>query len=84
MTIEIHNAELESLLEQHLKAGHFASVEDMLLQTFKATQVPNDEKERKAKARDAAARIRELRKGVRLERPEGVSLRDYAHTGHRY
>ena len=84
MTIEIHNAELETLLQQHLKAGHFASVEDMLLKTFKATQPASDEEERKAKAREAASRIRELRKGVRLERPEGVSLRDYAHTGHRY
>ena len=29
MTIEIHNPELESILQQQLKAGNFASVEDM-------------------------------------------------------
>ena len=83
MTIEIHNPELESLLQEQLKAGNFASVEDMLLQTFRGTQALTDE-QRKAKALEAAARIRELRKGVTLERPEGMSLREYAHTGHRY
>ena len=30
MTIEIHNPELESILEQRLRAGNFASVEEML------------------------------------------------------
>lgn len=84
MTIEIHNAELESLLQQHLKAGHFASVEDMLLRTFRAARPPSDEEGKKANAREAAVRIRELRKGVTLDRPAGVSLREYAHTGHRY
>ncbi len=83
MIIEIHNPELESILDQQLKAGNFASVEDMLLQTFRGAQLPADE-QRKAKALEAAARIRELRKGVTLERPEGVSLREYAHIGHRY
>ena len=83
MTIEIHNPELESILQEQLKAGNFASVEDMLLQTFRGSQFPADE-QRKAKALEAAASIRELRKGVTLERPEGVSLREYAHIGHRY
>ena len=83
MTIEIHNPELESILQQQLKAGNFASIEDMLLQTFRGAQLPGDE-QRKAKALEAAASIRELRKGVTLERPEGVSLREYAHIGHRY
>ena len=83
MTIEIHNPELESILQQQLKAGNFASVEDMLLQTFRGVQSPGDE-QRKVRALDAAARIRELRRGVTLNRPEGVSLREYAHIGHRY
>ena len=83
MTIEIHNPELESILQQQLKAGNFASVEDMLLQAFRSVQTPGDG-QREARALDAAARIRELRKGVTLNRPEGMSLREYAHTGHRY
>jgi hypothetical protein len=83
MIIEIHNPELESILERQLKAGNFASVEDMLLQTFRAAQFPADE-QRSAKAIEAAARIRELRKGITLERPDGVCLREYAHIGHRY
>lgn len=86
MPIEIRNAELEFLLHQRLRNGRFASVEDMLLKTFKgaepAAEIPDEE--RKAKALAAAIRIRELRKGVTLSRPEGVSLRDYAHIGHRY
>ena len=88
MTIEIHSAELESILRQRLLSGHFESVEDMLLETFKETQPPATatatSNEKKAKALEAASSIRELRKGVRLNRPEGTSLRDYAHIGHRY
>jgi hypothetical protein len=81
-TIEIHNPELESILQQQLKAGNFAGLEDMLLPIFRGAQFPADE-QRKAKAFEAAARIRELPKGVTLERPEGVSLREYAHIGYR-
>ena len=36
MTIEIHNPELEVILQQRLKAGNFANVEDMLLQTLRS------------------------------------------------
>lgn len=31
MTIEIHNPELERLLQQRIEAGNFADVEEMLL-----------------------------------------------------
>jgi len=84
MTIEIHNPELESIIEQELKAGHFASVEDMLLQAFRVAHPQPAEEQLAAKALEAAARIRELRKGVTLNRPEGMSLREYAHIGHKY
>jgi hypothetical protein len=86
MTIEIHNAELESMLRERLKSGSFASIEDMLLKTFKELESVSEtvDPERKAKALAAAASVRELRRGVTLGRPEGVSLRDYAHIGHRY
>ena len=83
MTIKIHNPELESILQAQLKSGNFESVEDMLLQTFRCAQLAGDE-HRKEKALEAATRIRELRKGITLNRPDGVSLREYAHTGHRY
>jgi hypothetical protein len=87
MTIEIHNAELEVLLHERLKAGNFANVEDMLLHTLRdAQRSPEDtvDEERKAKAVEAAARIREIRRGVTLDRPKGMSLREYAHIGHKY
>lgn len=85
MTIEIHNPELESLLQQRIRSGNFSNVEDMLLETLRAAQPDASlEEEKKRQAIAAAARIRELRKGVRLERPAGVSLREYAHIGHKY
>ncbi len=86
MTIEIHNAELESILQQRLKSGHFASLEDMLLETLRASQpsAASAANEKRAKALESASLIRELRKGVTLNRPEGTSLRDYAHIGHQY
>ena len=37
----------------------------------------------KAKARLAGARIREIRKGVRLDL-KGMSIRELAHIGHKY
>ena len=40
MTIEIRNPELESILQQQMKAGNFASVEDMLLQYFAVRSSP--------------------------------------------
>ena len=86
MTIEIHNPELESILQQRLRAGNFSSVEEMLLDTFKEAQLPASalDEDRKARALQAADHIRELRKGVTLNRPEGMSLREYAHIGHHY
>jgi hypothetical protein len=37
-----------------------------------------------AARRKAGEKIRELRKGVTLDRPTGMSLREYAHIGHKY
>jgi hypothetical protein len=36
MTIEIHEPELEELIQQRLESGHFKSVEDFLLQALKS------------------------------------------------
>lgn len=40
MTIEIHNPELESILQQQLKAGNFASVEVCSCKLFAARSSP--------------------------------------------
>ena len=85
MTIEIHNPELESLLQERIRAGNFSNVEDLLLETFRGAQDDSSlEEEKKEQAINAASRIRELRTGVTLDRPAGMSLREYAHIGHRY
>ena len=87
MTIEIRNTELEGLLRQYLMAGEFANVEDLLLHTLRGMQRPPDsagEEERKRRASRTADHIRELRKGVTLNRPAGMSLREFAHIGHKY
>jgi hypothetical protein len=86
MTIEIRNAELENILHQRLAGGKFADVEELLLETFRHQCVPPEvaEKERLDRAAGAAERLRELRRGVTLDRPAGISLREYAHLGHRY
>lgn len=87
MTIEIHSAELEGLLNQRLADGHFANVEDMLLETLRGPQVRSSsalDDARKTRAMKAAEGIRELRRGITLDRPEGMSMREYAHLGHKY
>ncbi len=83
MTIEIHNPELESLLQRRLKAGNFDNLEEMLLETLR-DDPPLTGEALKVNALEAAERIRELRKGVTLDRPNGMTLREYAHIGHRY
>jgi hypothetical protein len=85
MTIEFNNPELELLLQQRVRAGNFSNVEDMLLETFRWEQRDSSlEGEKMEQAMNAAARMRELRKGVTLDRPKGISLREYAHIGHKY
>jgi hypothetical protein len=36
MTIEIHEPELEALIQERMKSGHFQSVEEVLIQALKA------------------------------------------------
>jgi hypothetical protein len=40
MTIEIHQPELEALIEERMRTGAFASVEDVLLHALKAAPKP--------------------------------------------
>ncbi len=40
MTIEIHQPELEALIQTRLDTGVFASVEDLLIQALKSSPLP--------------------------------------------
>jgi hypothetical protein len=80
--IEIHNPELESLLQQRIRAGNFSSVEDMLLETFRGAQNDASEEEKKRRALAAADRIRELRQYSKPD-PEGLTSLDYIRLGRR-
>lgn len=79
--------ETERLVQEEIQSGHFKSVDDLILQGVRACR---EKAQREAALevspearRRAVERIRELRKGVRLER-NGMTLREYAHLGHRY
>jgi len=73
-------------VQEEIRSGHFQTVDDLIVQGVQAwrerSRVDSHDASPEARLR-AAARIRELRKGVRLERGR-PSLREYAHLGHRY
>ena len=86
MTITL-TPEHERIIQAQLASGQFRSVEEVLEKLLAALKSPASDEatiSKEAKARAAAERIRELRKGVTLERPNGMSLREYAHLGHKY
>lgn len=86
MTITL-TAEHERIIQAQLATGQFRSVEEVLdkvLSPLKPARPALTAEDGAAKAQAAAERIRELRKGVTLDRPEGMSLREYAHLGHKY
>lgn len=85
MMIEIHEPELENLVQQEIMSGNFQSVDDLLTQAIRAlrekspnaVQIPT---RRLARTRaEAVAHIREARKGNRL--PEGMTIRDLVNLG---
>ena len=76
---------------EEITSGHFRSVDDLIVTSvhvWREKHVASSEAQDTGAA--AAARlkagdmIRELRKGVTLDRPKGMSLREYAHIGHKY
>ena len=85
MTINV-KPETERLVQEELRTGHFQTVDDLIVKGVHAwRELSRLERSFDSSADDrrrAADRIRELRKGVRLERG-GMSLRQYAHLGHR-
>lgn len=81
MTITLR-PDQERAIQQAIQAGVVRSVDEFIENAIEA--LPHresgfDEK----KARLAGARIREIRKGVRLDL-QGMSIREFAHIGHKY
>ena len=91
MNLEIHQPELERRMREGIQSGRFHDVDDLLTKALDALS----EKEASSKtvhgepafdserASQAVARIREIRKGVRLDL-NGMSIRELAHLGHKY
>lgn len=89
MNIEIHEPELERRVREGIRSGRFHDVDELLTKALDALSEkeaadealpwPFDEE----KARQAGERIREIRKGVRLDL-QGMSIRELAHLGHKY
>jgi hypothetical protein len=74
--------EQQEVIQQAIQAGLVRSVDEFIDSAMGALSQRNGEFD-KAKARAAGARIRELRKGVRLDLG-GMSIRELAHIGHKY
>lgn len=81
MTITLTTAQEEAIRDA-IRAGIVHSVDEFIESAVRALPRPEPLFD-KEKARAAGDRIRELRKGVRLDRG-GVSLRNLAHEGHKY
>jgi hypothetical protein len=72
----------ERAIKNAIQAGLVRSVDqfiDTAIEALPHREIAFD----KQKAHAAVARIRELRKGVRLDL-QGMSLREFAHIGHKY
>jgi Arc/MetJ-type ribon-helix-helix transcriptional regulator len=74
--------EQQAVIEQAIQSGLVRSVDEFIDSALGALSNRNGGFD-KEKARIAGARIRELRKGVRLDL-QGVSIRELAHIGHKY
>lgn len=81
MTITL-TRDQEKAIQQAIQSGAVRSVDEFIDTAIEALPHRNSEFDRD-KARLAGARIRELRKGVRLEL-QGISIREFAHLGHKY
>jgi Arc/MetJ-type ribon-helix-helix transcriptional regulator len=74
--------EQQSVIEQAIQSGLVRSVDEFVVSATGALSHRNGGFD-KAKARLAGDRIRQLRKGVRLDL-KGGSIRELAHAGHKY
>lgn len=74
--------EQERAIQEAIQAGLIRSVDEFIETAIEA--LPHREGEfDKKRAHLAGARIREIRKGVRLDL-QGMSIREFAHIGHKY
>lgn len=89
MNIEIHEPELERRVREGIRSGRFHDLDELLTKALDALSEKEAAYETlswsfdKEKARLAGERIREIRKGVRLDL-QGMSIRELAHLGHKY
>lgn len=81
MTINL-TPEQERAIREAIQSGLVRSVDEFIDSAFGALSHRGGGFD-KAKARLAGARIREIRKGVRLDL-KGMSIRELAHIGHKY
>lgn len=72
--------EQEQVIQQAIQAGLVRSVDEFINSAINALSRRDNGFD---KARRAGERIRELRKGVRLDL-HGISIRELAHIGHKY
>ncbi len=79
MTIEIHQQELESLIQERLKTGEFQSVEQLLMNALKALSESKSKGEKQKTRAEAIAHIKSSRKGNKL--PEGMTLKELINQG---
>ncbi|MGD1092611.1 MAG: hypothetical protein ABSB35_11560 [Bryobacteraceae bacterium] len=74
--------EQERRIEEAIQAGLIRSLHDFIETAIKTLPLPEVQFD-KEKAHRAGARIREIRKGVRLDL-QGMSIREFAHIRHKY
>ena len=92
MNLEIRTPELERRVRDGIRSGRFHDVDELLTMALDALSekeaaggqppYPHDFFDT-GRARQAAERIRELRRGARLDL-QGRSIRELAHIGHKY
>jgi hypothetical protein len=81
MTITL-TPDQERTIQDAIRAGLVRTVDEFIETAIGALPLRNREFDAD-EARQAGARIRELRKGVKLDR-QGESIREMAHRGHKY
>lgn len=82
MTITL-NSDQERAIQEAIRAGVVTSVDQFIDTAIEALPRRRYVEFDAERAKQAGAKIRELRRGVRLDRG-GLSIRELAHSGHRY
>jgi len=72
----------ERAVQQAIQSGAVRSVDDFIETAIEAL-APGEAGFDEEKARLAGSRIREIRKGIKLDL-QGMSIREFAHLGHKY